>query len=391
MTTMTDSKAAQVLDRLALGADEPDVHAALTHAIARLREPAGVGGECPHEWQDYGQMNVVRCCKCEARAVTGYEERPFTAPQPPASEVSSGDKRLVSPVKPPADLPDWPPQNWAGMDGAIAWHLIDRHADGWQAVGEMMAAWLAANVPQPPAEAQAQGGGEVMAWRVPVLQSPFGEWLDHGVRDELVLVMHRDTHGWKAAGQGHARLAHQLYVENVEPLCATSHEVAVVGLSGGGWRTVWARSDDDVMHPPPPSAPVGVDGGAMRKALANLVRAGKRFRNTVVETRGVLGMDEHDLALSAAETALAQQPAAVAVDRCPRCGAVRRDYPCCPLPDQQPAAVDGECVDWRAMYRFQTAMRYMDNNPQLTKERAYTMADDDCAALAAQPGGSDNG
>lgn len=60
----------------------------------------------------------------------------------------------------------------------------------------------------------------------------------------------------------------------------------------------------------PPSAPVGVECGAMRKALADLVRAGKRFRNTVVETRGVLGMDGHDLALSAAETALAQQPAA---------------------------------------------------------------------------------
>lgn len=99
--------------------------------------------------------------------------------------------------------------------------------------------------------------GEVVAWRVPVLQSPFGERLDHGVRDELVLVMHRGTHGWKAAGQGHARLARQIYVKNVEPLCATSYEVAVVGLSGGGWRTVWARSDDDVTHPAPPSAPVG--------------------------------------------------------------------------------------------------------------------------------------
>ena len=73
------------------------------------------------------------------------------------------EARAAVAPQPPADLPDWPPQNWAGMDGAIAWHLIDRHADGWQAVGEMMAAWLAANVPQPPAEAQAQGSGEVVA------------------------------------------------------------------------------------------------------------------------------------------------------------------------------------------------------------------------------------
>jgi hypothetical protein len=36
-------------------------------------------------------------------------------------------------------------QNWAGMDGAVAWHLIDRHADNWADVGKMMDEWLAAN------------------------------------------------------------------------------------------------------------------------------------------------------------------------------------------------------------------------------------------------------
>lgn len=36
-------------------------------------------------------------------------------------------------------------QNWEGMDGAIAWHLIFRHADGWAETGEMMEAWLRAN------------------------------------------------------------------------------------------------------------------------------------------------------------------------------------------------------------------------------------------------------
>ena len=86
----------------------------------------------------------------------------------------------------------------------------------------------------------------------------------------------------------------------------------------------------------PPSAPVGVEIGLLRwvKAQADDPDANPRFRELYA--------------------ALAQQP----------------------------AAVDG--VDWRAMYRFQTAMRYMDNNPQLTKERAYTMADEDCAALATQ-------
>ena len=36
-------------------------------------------------------------------------------------------------------------QDWRGMDGATAWHLIDRHADDWSDVGELMNAWLRAN------------------------------------------------------------------------------------------------------------------------------------------------------------------------------------------------------------------------------------------------------
>lgn len=36
-------------------------------------------------------------------------------------------------------------QNWAGMDGATAFLLIDRHADNWADIGKMMDEWLAAN------------------------------------------------------------------------------------------------------------------------------------------------------------------------------------------------------------------------------------------------------
>lgn len=35
-------------------------------------------------------------------------------------------------------------QNWTALDGATAWHLIERHADNWNEVGEMMDAWLRA-------------------------------------------------------------------------------------------------------------------------------------------------------------------------------------------------------------------------------------------------------
>ena len=36
-------------------------------------------------------------------------------------------------------------QHWRGMDGACAWHLIFRHADGWGETATMMQAWLDAN------------------------------------------------------------------------------------------------------------------------------------------------------------------------------------------------------------------------------------------------------
>ena len=31
------------------------------------------------------------------------------------------------------------------MDGSIAWHLIERHAENWNQVGEMMNEWLGEN------------------------------------------------------------------------------------------------------------------------------------------------------------------------------------------------------------------------------------------------------
>ena len=36
-------------------------------------------------------------------------------------------------------------QNWKGMSGAVAWHLIERHADNWGDVSKMMDEWLLAN------------------------------------------------------------------------------------------------------------------------------------------------------------------------------------------------------------------------------------------------------
>lgn len=40
-------------------------------------------------------------------------------------------------------------QQWAGMDGATAYHLIERHAENWADINLMMGAWLAANREKP--------------------------------------------------------------------------------------------------------------------------------------------------------------------------------------------------------------------------------------------------
>ena len=65
----------------------------------------------------------------------GWEAAIAAAPEPPHISMTSEDARTF--------------QNWAGMDGAAAFHLIERHADGWGDVGRMMNAWLAANKETP--------------------------------------------------------------------------------------------------------------------------------------------------------------------------------------------------------------------------------------------------
>lgn len=278
------------------------------------------------------------------QAVVGYRAMVAAAPQPPARMVGcEGDDGLIR-THPEAETCDVCAPK---PEPAEAQEVMCLEC-GQPTMPMGQVCYACSHPAEKPAEAQAQGGGEVVAWRVPVLQSPFGEWLDHGVRDGLVLVMHRGTHGWKAAGQGRALLAHQIYVKNVEPLCATSREVAVVGLSGGGWRTVWARSDDDVTHPAPPSAPVGAAGDAVEKVVTDM-------RKQAAELEGSGGCEDawahHQKKFADRLDALAQQPAAfrnngnseaefIADDAiaCTACGGSgHRD-------DQQPAAVDSEMV-----------------------------------------------
>ena len=67
------------------------------------------------------------------------------AAQPAHDNNESLESRTAQPAQEPT-IEDGS-QDWAGMDGATAWHLINRHADGWADVAKMMGEWLAANTP----------------------------------------------------------------------------------------------------------------------------------------------------------------------------------------------------------------------------------------------------
>lgn len=45
-------------------------------------------------------------------------------------------------------------QQWRGMSGAVAWQIIERHADNWTDIGLMMDEWLAANKQPEPVESE---------------------------------------------------------------------------------------------------------------------------------------------------------------------------------------------------------------------------------------------
>lgn len=64
-----------------------------------------------------------------------------------AEAIAVIEKALAQPEQEPVTVED-NSQQWKGMDGAIAFHLIERHADGWNDIRKMMGEWLSANTPQ---------------------------------------------------------------------------------------------------------------------------------------------------------------------------------------------------------------------------------------------------
>ena len=64
-----------------------------------------------------------------------------------AEAIAVVEKALAQPEQEPVTVEN-NSQQWKGMDGAIAFHLIERHADGWNDIRKMMGEWLSANTPQ---------------------------------------------------------------------------------------------------------------------------------------------------------------------------------------------------------------------------------------------------
>lgn len=85
--------------------------------------------------------------------------------------------------------------------------------------------------------------------RVDLQTSPFGLSLRHGLPGPLVALYERIPAGWRALGNGFAKLPHQTYWNDLSRAQQGATEVVAVCLGTGQWRTVWAATDDDVTYP----------------------------------------------------------------------------------------------------------------------------------------------
>lgn len=63
------------------------------------------------------------------------------------SELIAAARRAARPVAPVPEAAPENEQEWAKVDPATAFHLIERHADNWNEAGRMMEAWRKANTP----------------------------------------------------------------------------------------------------------------------------------------------------------------------------------------------------------------------------------------------------
>ena len=82
-------------------------------------------------------------------ALLGYKPHLLSHAKEQGSAIIALREAIAQPVRPPATRPA-NSQDWAGMDGATAFHLIERHSDNWSDAHMMMDEWRLANpVAQP--------------------------------------------------------------------------------------------------------------------------------------------------------------------------------------------------------------------------------------------------
>lgn len=102
------------------------------HVIDLIRSRADVG------LKKYGQ-SMDRDDLSLADWLTHLQEELADATQ----YIEAAKRRVVLPTITREEARE--AQTWSGMDGAVAYHLIHRHAENWADVGLMMDAWREAN------------------------------------------------------------------------------------------------------------------------------------------------------------------------------------------------------------------------------------------------------
>ena len=91
------------------------------------------------------EARANRLSVIHARKIGGYVEACAVVADAEWKAEQAARRVAEGAGEPVADIGD--AQKWRGMDGAIAYHLIDRHADNWSDSGLMMEAWRTAHTP----------------------------------------------------------------------------------------------------------------------------------------------------------------------------------------------------------------------------------------------------
>ena len=102
---------------------------------------------CLHDEESAGWKMKMRTDLCWQEVTLALQTLRTAAPIAAGRVTRSESDEAPTPVPAAPTMTDAEAdacQDWKNLDGAVAWHLIERHADNWQQVGAMMEAWLRA-------------------------------------------------------------------------------------------------------------------------------------------------------------------------------------------------------------------------------------------------------